>query len=83
MEKLLEIPWGIPNDKWIEHKFEYQSGVAWMARQKIALYSQNVVDCLEFLIGHPRFWHNQIYKPSRIYNENDQQVYNEMYLGEW
>ena len=32
MEKLSEIPWGIPNDKWIEHKFEFQNGVAGMAR---------------------------------------------------
>ncbi len=31
----------------------------------------------------PSFWHNQIYKPSRIYIENDQQVYNEMHTGEW
>ncbi len=48
IEKLSEIPWGIPNDKWIEHKFEHQSGVAWMARQEIAIHSRNVVGCLEF-----------------------------------
>ncbi len=27
IEKLLEIPWGIPKDEWIKHKFEHQSGM--------------------------------------------------------
>ncbi len=57
--------------------------MARMARQEIAINSQNVVDCLEFLMGHPGFWHNQIYEPSCIYNENERQVYNEIHTGEW
>lgn len=32
MEKLLEIPWDIPNDRWIEYKFELQIDVIGMAR---------------------------------------------------
>ncbi len=61
MEKLSKIPWGIPNDKWIEHKFEHQNGKARMARQEIARHSQNVFGYLEFLMGHPGFWYNQTY----------------------
>ncbi len=83
MEKHSEIPWDIPNDKWIEHKFEHQSGVVRIARQEIAIHSRNVVGCLKFLMGHPGFWHNQIYEPSRIYNENERRVYNEIHTGEW
>ncbi len=83
MEKLSKIPWSIPNDKWIEHKFEYQSGVTQMARQEIAIYSQNMVGYLEFLMGYPGFRHNQTYKPSHIYNENERQAYNEMHTDEW
>ncbi len=83
MEKLSERPWGILNNKWIKHKFEYQSDVAQMARQEIAIHSQNVVGCLEFLMEHLGFWHNQIYEPSHKYNENEQQVYNEMHTCEW
>ncbi len=83
MEKLLEILWAILNNKWIKYKFEYQSGVAWIARQEIAIYSQNMFGCLKFLMKHPGFWYNQIYKPSRIYNENERQVYNKMHIGEW
>ncbi len=76
MEKLSEIPWGIPNDEWIEHKFEYQSGVARMAGQEIAIHLRNMLGCLEFFMRHPGFRHNQIYDPSLIYNENEQLVYN-------
>lgn len=28
MGKLLKIPWGIPEDKWIEYKFDVKSGVS-------------------------------------------------------
>ncbi len=83
MEKLSEIPWGIPNDEWIKHKFEHQSGVARMAGQEIAIHLRNMLGCLEFFMRHPGFRHNQIYEPSRIYNENEQRVYNEMHTGEW
>ncbi len=34
-------------------------------------------------MGHPRFRENQTYEPSRIYNQNDDWVYNEMYMGNW
>ena len=46
---------GHSEHKWIEHKFEVQSGLAEMARQEIAIYSQNVMGCLEFLMRHPDF----------------------------
>ncbi len=34
-------------------------------------------------MGHPGLWENQTYQVSRIYNQNDDQVYNEMYMGNW
>lgn len=52
-----------------------------MARQKFVIHLQNMIECLEFLIRHPGFWHNQIYEPSCIYNENEDRVYNEMHTG--
>ena len=54
-----------------------------MARREIAIYLQNVVGCLEFLIKHLSFWHNQIFEPLYIDNENEEQVYNKMYNGKW
>ena len=63
MEKLLEISWGIPENKWIEHKFNVESGVFEIAGQKIAIQSQNVLSYIEFLMEHPGFQHNQIYEP--------------------
>ena len=41
-----------------------------MARQEIAIHLQNVVRCLEFLMKHLGFWHNQTFELSCIYNEN-------------
>lgn len=37
MKKLLEISWGIPENKWIEHKFDVESGVSGIAGQEIAI----------------------------------------------
>ena len=83
IEKLSEIPWSILNNEWIEHKFEFQSGVAEMAKREIAIHSQNVVGCLKFLMRYPGFRHNQIFELSRVYNENEERVYNEMHTGKW
>ena len=55
--------------------------MAKIAKQKIAIYLQNTIRCLEFLIKHPSLWHNQIYKPLYIYNENKNQVYNKIYTN--
>ena len=52
-----------------------------MARQEVAIYLQNVVQYLEFLMRHLNFWYNQTFEPSRVYNKNEEQVYNEMHTG--
>ena len=83
MEKLSEISWGIPEDKWIKHKYNVESGVSGIAGQEIAIQSQNVLSCIKFLMGHPGFQHNLIYEPCCVYNQNKDQVYNEMYTGNW
>ncbi len=53
-----------------------------MARREISIHSQNMIECLEFLMGHPGFRNNQTYEPSRVLNENEHRVYNEIYTGE-
>ncbi len=79
MEKLSEIPWGILDDEWIGHRFDVKSGISGIARQEIAIQLQNMINCLEFLMGHPGFQYNQIYEPCHIYNQNEHRVYNEMH----
>ena len=83
MEKLLEISWGISKDKWIKHKFNVESGVSGIARQEIAIQLWNVLNCIEFMMGHLGFQHNQTYEPCCVYNQNEDQVYNEMQIGDW
>ena len=34
-------------------------------------------------MGHPGFQHNQTYEPCRVYNQNEDRVYNEMHTGDW
>ena len=83
MEKLSEIPWGIPEDKWIEQKYNVKSSVSGIVGQEITIQSQNVLSCIKFLMGHPSFQHNQTYEPCRVYNQNEDRVYNEMHTGNW
>ena len=83
MKKLSEIPWDIPENKWIEHKYNVESGVSGITRQKIAIQSQNVLSCIKFLIEHPGFQHNQTYEPCHVYNQNGNRVYNKMHTGDW
>ncbi len=37
MEKLSTIPWGIPDNKWTEHKFELESCVDKIGRQSLTI----------------------------------------------
>ena len=55
MEKLSEIPLGIPEDKWIEYKYNIKSGVSGIMKQEIVIQLQNVLSCIEFLIGDTGF----------------------------
>ena len=71
MEKLLKIPWDIPEDKQIEHKYNVERGVSGIAGQEIAIPLQNVLSYIKFLMTHPGFQHNQTYEPYRIYNQNE------------
>ena len=52
-----------------------------MARQEMAINLENIMGYLKLLMAYPYFWDNQIYKPSCIYDDNKQQVYNIIYIG--
>ena len=54
-----------------------------MAVQEISIHLQNVIRCLEFLMDHLGFWHNQTYESSGVFNKNEYQVYNEMHTSKW
>ena len=58
MEKLLEISWHIPDNKWIEHNFDIKNSVSGIIKQEIAIPLQNVINCIEFLMGHSSFQYN-------------------------
>ena len=42
-----------------------------------------MVRCLKLLIKHPSFWYNQIFEPFYIYNDNEEQIYNEIHISKW
>lgn len=83
MKNFLEILWGILINKWIKYKFELENNVAKMAKQEISIYLQNMVRCLKFLMRYSGLQNNQLYEPFYVYNENEEQVYNEMHTGNW
>ncbi len=55
MEKLLEIPYSILDDKWIENRFDVESGVFGILGQEIAIQLQNMINCVKFLMSYPGF----------------------------
>ena len=83
MKKLSEISWGIPKNKRVENKFNIESSVSGIARQEIAIQSQNGLSCIKFLMGYLDFQYNQTYEPYRVYNQNEDRVYNEMHTRNW
>ena len=52
MKKLSAISWGIPDDKWSEHKFKHKIGLDKVKGKSLTIQSQNMIDCLRFFIGH-------------------------------
>ena len=53
IEKLFEILLAISEDKWIKHLFDVEGGISRISRQEVPIKSQNVVNCVKFLVGHP------------------------------
>lgn len=41
-----------------------------MLKEKILIYSQNVIDLLKFLMRYLGFWYNEIYETFCIFNDN-------------
>lgn len=58
IEKLSEIPLDILKDIKIEYKFDINGDITEITRQKMAIWSQNVVSCIQFLIRYLGFQHN-------------------------
>lgn len=81
MEKLSEIFQDIPKNKWIKHLFDVERGTSGIFEQKIAIQSQNVLSCIEFLMSYLSFQYNQMYKLYYVYNQNKDRVYNEIHIG--
>lgn len=42
-----------------------------------------MIECLKFFIKHLGFLHNKTYKPSPIYNKNEDQANNEICNNKW
>lgn len=81
MAKLIAILQGIPDNKWRKYKFQLESGVENVVRQNLTIQSQNMINYLAFFMGHLGFFQNLTYQVLRIYNQNKDQVYNEMFTG--
>ena len=67
----------------MEHKYNIKSGVFGITGQEISIQLQNVLNCIKFLVEYPSFQHKQTYELYFVYNQNKDQVYNEMYTRDW
>lgn len=83
MKKISEILCCIPNDKWTKYKFQLKNNIIKMPKPEISVHLQNMFGCLKNLMAHLEFMYNQTYELSYIFNESENQVYNEMHTSKW
>lgn len=65
------------------HKFDIKNSVSKISKQEIVIQLQNIVSCIKFFTSYFIFQYNQTYKPYYIYNQNEDQFYNEIYTRKW
>lgn len=61
--------------------FELKSDVSKMVRKEILIYFENMIKYFKFSINHLGFQPNKTYKPFYIFNKNDHQIFNKIYIG--
>lgn len=83
LELLNKIPYGIVNDGWKTSAFTFTpTSIGRPLREYTVMY-RCVIQAIRFLIGHKPFEKHLTYAPTRQFNSNDDQVFNEMHTGEW
>ena len=54
--------------------FEIESGIMW---------TLNVLQCIQLLLGHLPFEERMVYGPVRIFDTYGRRIFNEIYTGDW
>ena len=70
---LLEnLEFGFGSQSW--NTFEMESGTLW---------TRNVLQCIQLLLGHLPFGEHTVYGPMKIFDSSGRRIYNEIYTGDW
>ena len=59
---------------WSWTSFEIESGTLW---------TRNILQCIQLLLGHLPFADHTVYGPSRLFDSNGGRIYNEIHTGNW
>ena len=66
------LEFGFGSQSWAS--FEIESGILW---------TRNVLQCIQLLLGHLPFEEHTVYGPTRIFDTNGRRIYNEIFTGDW
>ena len=66
------LEFGFGSQSWTS--FEIESGTLW---------TRNVLQCIQLLLGHLPFEEHTVYGPVRLFDTNGRRIYNEIYTADW
>ena len=66
------LEFGFGSQSWTS--FEIESGTLW---------TRNLLQCIQLLLGHLPFEEHTVYGPMRIFDSSGRRIYNEIYTGDW
>jgi hypothetical protein len=84
MTQIRDIPYGIKDDSWTVKEVEVGDTIGSTPNCYKIRY-RNIVNVVEFLLGHRPFANHLSYAPVRQFNgtSDDNRIYNEMHTADW
>ena len=85
MNKIHDIPYGIPDDIWKISEIEVEQEIIGLPPSTYQIRYRNIKSVLEFLMGHEPFEYHLSYALVRQFcgTGNDNRIYDEMHTGNW
>jgi hypothetical protein len=66
----------------LEYGFRLQSWTSFTIESG-TLWTCNLLECIQFLLGHLPFREDMVYGPIMIFNSGRRRIYNEIYTADW
>ena len=77
------VPWGIEDDHWLEESFTIRSDIVGARSPEYTVRFRNVINVIQFLLGHGPFQDCLVYAPVQQFNADNDRLWSEMHTGDW